>query len=124
VAKVVNGLPESAPSQVPALFAPDAETAKQFLEFFAADCRSAATRKVYLRNVRQFAAWCISRGFTDLADVAPPHVAEYVRLLEARLAKHSVRQHVVAIRMLFDWLVARRLLVSNPVGPARRGRKR
>jgi len=96
-----------ADAPVPALFAPDQKSARHFLEFFAANIRNPNTRRAYFRNVWQFADWCSAQGFDELLDIEPIHVAAYVELLGTRLAKPSVKQHLAALRMLFDWLVVR-----------------
>jgi site-specific recombinase XerD len=110
---------EARASQIPALFAPDAKAARHFLEFFAANIRNANTRRAYLRNVQGFAAWCGAQGFEELLDIEPIHVAAYIEQLGTRLAKPSVKQHLAALRMLFDWLVVRQVIVSNPAAPVR-----
>lgn len=104
---------------VPALFARSEKAAKHFLEFFAANIRNPNTRRAYLRNVRQFAAWCDTQGFDELLDVEPIHVAAYVEQLGQRLSKPSVKQHLAAIRVLFDWLVVRQVIAANPAAPVR-----
>lgn len=105
--------------QIPALFAPDQKAARHFLEFFAANIRNANTRRAYLRNVRNFAAWCGAQGFHELLDIEPIHIAAYVEQLGTRLSKPSVKQHLAALRMLFDWLVVRQVIVTNPAAPVR-----
>jgi integrase/recombinase XerD len=47
------------------------------------------------------------------------HVAAYVETLQARLAAPSVKQHLAAIRMLFDWLVVGQIVPHNPAAPVR-----
>jgi site-specific recombinase XerD len=106
-------------AQVPALFAPDQKAARHFLEFFAANIRNPNTRRAYFRNVREFAGWCGAQGFDELLDIEPVHVAAYVEQLGSRLSKPSVKQHLAALRMLFDWLVVRQVIVANPAAPVR-----
>src|SRR5580704_11662265 len=114
-----EAISESVLAQVPALFAPNEKAARHFLEFFAANIRNPNTRRAYLRNVRQFADWCGAQGFDELLDIEPIHVAAYIEQLGTRLAKPSVKQHLAALRMLFDWLVVRQVIVSNPAAPVR-----
>jgi site-specific recombinase XerD len=106
-------------AQVPSLFAPNPEAARRFLEFFAANIRNANTRRAYLRGVREFADWCAANDLGDLIDIEPIHVSAYVELLGRRLAKPSVKQHLAAIRMLFDWLVVGQVVATNPAAPVR-----
>jgi site-specific recombinase XerD len=46
-------------------------------------------------------------------------VAGYIEILQARLAAPSVKQHLAAIRMLFDWLVIGQIIAVNPASPVR-----
>jgi hypothetical protein len=45
-------------ASVPALYAPNPEAAKRFIEYFAANIRNLNTRRAYLHAVREFADWC------------------------------------------------------------------
>jgi hypothetical protein len=57
--------------------------------------------------------------------VKPPHVAAYIELLGTPepdgqgLSKPSVKQHLAALRMLFDWLVVGHALDVNPAHAVR-----
>jgi site-specific recombinase XerD len=114
-----NTVPSGVLEQVPALFAPTKPAAKRFLEFFAANIRNVHTRRAYLRAVREFAGWCTQNEFYELVDIEPLHVSAYIELLGKRLAKPSVKQHLAAIRMLFDWLVVGQVVATNPAAPVR-----
>jgi site-specific recombinase XerD len=103
----------------PALYAPNPEAAKRFIEYFAAHIRNLNTRRAYLHAVREFADWCALQGFHEIVDIEPLHVAAYIERLTARLAKPSVKQHLAAIRMLFDWLVVGQVMATNPAAPVR-----
>jgi integrase len=46
-------------------------------------------------------------------------VAGYIEQLATRVAKPSVKQHLAAIRMLFDWLVVGQVMATNPAAPVR-----
>jgi hypothetical protein len=104
---------------LPALFRPTPEAGKRFVEFFTANIRNANTRKAYARAAAEFAAWCEAAGLTELRDIEPVHVAAYVETLRQRLAAPSVKLHLAAIRMLFDWLVVGQVLAVNPASPVR-----
>jgi integrase/recombinase XerD len=56
-------------------------------------------------------------GLLDLAQVKPFHVAGYIEGL-AR-AKPTVKQHLAALHMLFDWLVVGHVLANNPAHAVR-----
>jgi site-specific recombinase XerD len=51
----------------------------------------------------------------ELADIEPVHVSVYIETLQKRLAPPSVKQHLAAIRMLFDWLAVGRVIAVNPI---------
>jgi site-specific recombinase XerD len=109
----------SVTAAVPALYAPTPAAAKRFIEYFAAHIRNPNTRRAYLFAAREFADWCALQRFYELVDIEPLHVAAYIEQLTARLAKPSVKQHLAAIRMLFDWLVVGQVIVTNPAAPVR-----
>jgi Phage integrase, N-terminal SAM-like domain len=91
---------------VPAAIAGAGDTAvRRFLEFFAATIRNKNTRMAYYRAVTDFFAWLDAAGIVVLVDIEPLHVATYIEALQERMAKPTVKQHLAAIRMLFDWLV-------------------
>jgi len=104
---------------VPSLFAPTPAAAKRFIEYFAAHIRNPNTRRAYLFAAREFADWCALQRFHELMDIEPLHVAAYIEQLSVRLAKPSVKQHLAAIRMLFDWLVVGQVVATNPAAPVR-----
>jgi site-specific recombinase XerD len=109
----------AAGAAVPALYAPTPQAAKRFIEYFAAHIRNPNTRRAYLHAVREFASWCAQHHFHELVDIEPLHVAAYIEQLTARLSKPSVKQHLAAIRMLFDWLVVGQVVATNPAAPVR-----
>jgi integrase/recombinase XerD len=114
---LVDGTPAS---RLPTLFTPHETAAKRFMGFFTAHIRNAHTRRAYYRTACAFADWCAGRGIVELAQVEPMHVAAYLEGLT--LAKPSVKQHLAALRMLFDWLVIGQVIAVNPAhavrGPA------
>jgi site-specific recombinase XerD len=88
---------------VPAIVADAGErAARRFLEFFAATLRNKNTRTTYLHAVSRFFAWCDHHKIGQLADVEPLHVAAYIEALGKDFEKPTVKQHLAAIRMLFD----------------------
>jgi Phage integrase, N-terminal SAM-like domain len=114
VVKIASGAPV-----LPKLFAPDASATRCFIEFFTANIRNANTRRAYARAAVQFAVWCEREDIRELADIEPLHVAAYFETLQRRLAPPSVKQHLAAIRMLFDWLVVGQVIAVNPASPVR-----
>ena len=51
--------------------------------------------------------------------IEPLHVAAYVEQLGREFEKPTVKQHLAAVRMLFDWLAAGGVLAANPAAPVR-----
>jgi site-specific recombinase XerD len=113
-------IPSPAPAVLPArLFAPTPKAAKRVLEFFTAQINNDHTRKAYLNATRRFADWCEECGIRELAAVEPFHVAAFVKLLQREFSAPTVKQHLAALRMLFDWLVIGHILDVNPAHAVR-----
>ena len=89
------------------------KTVKRFLEFFTANIRNKNTRLSYARAVAQFLAWCEERGIS-LTQIEPMMVAAYIEELTNVRSAPTVKQHLAAIRMLFDWLVIGQAIPVNP----------
>jgi len=105
---------------VPATIADAGEhAARRFLEFFAATIRNRNTRMAYYRAVTEFFGWVERHRIGQLVDIEPLHVAAYVEMLQATVAKPTVKQHLAAIRMCFDWLVTGGVLTVNPAHAVR-----
>ena len=105
---------------VPAIIA-DAgdQVVRRFLEFFAATISNRNTRAAYYRAVMRFFGWCDLHQLGALDDLEPLHVAAYVEGLQKDYEKPSVKQHLAAIRMLFDWLVTGGIVATNPAHAVR-----
>src|SRR4051794_2942289 len=82
---------------IPALFAPDAPTARRVIEFFTANIRNPHTRRAYAKPAAAFAAWCEARGLAQLRDVQPVHVAAYVEELQGRVSAPTVKLQLAAL---------------------------
>ena len=105
---------------VPAIIADAGDrAARRFLEFFAATIRNKNTRAAYLHAVSRFFAWCEHHRIGQLADIEPLHVAAYIEALGGNFEKPTVKQHLAAIRMLFDWLVTGQVVATNPAHAVR-----
>jgi integrase/recombinase XerD len=81
--------------------------------------RNKNTRTAYLHAVGRFFAWCEHHHIGQLADIEPLHVAAYIEALGADFEKPTVKQHLAAIRMLFDWLVTGQVVATNPAHAVR-----
>jgi site-specific recombinase XerD len=91
---------------------------RRTVEFFTAEIRNRNTRQAYARAVGEFFAWCGDRNL-ELADITPFHVAAYVEDLGRERSAPTVKQHLAAIRMLFDYLVVGQVLPMNPAASVR-----
>jgi site-specific recombinase XerD len=111
-------IPDLAP--VPStLFTPTPKAAKRVLEFFTAQINNDHTRKAYLNGTRRFAEWCTAHGIRELTGVHPFHVAAFIKELQGQFSPPTVKQHLAALRMLFDWLVTGHVLDVNPAHAVR-----
>lgn len=88
----------------------------RFLEFFAAHIRNPNTRQAYARACLEFLRWCDELP-VDLHHIDAIIVAAYIE--QHPSSKPTVKQHVAAIKMLFDWLVVGQVVPSNPTGSVR-----
>lgn len=91
----------------------------RFLEFFAAAIRNPNTRRAYARAAEDFLDWCAEVGVASIAMVQPLHVASWIELQTQTLAAPTVKQHLAAIRHLFDWLVTGQVITHNPAASVR-----
>ena len=115
---------------LPTLIVKAGEAAQwKFLEFFTANIRNKHTRRAYSEAVRQFFAWVDNKSLTSLAQLNPVVIAAYIEEIQLTKSKPTVKQHLAALRMLFDYLVVGQILPLNPAaavhGPkfvARRGK--
>jgi site-specific recombinase XerD len=113
---ILSPAPELQPAT---LFTPTPKAAKRVLEFFTAQINNDHTRRAYLNATRRFAEWCEGSGIQQLADVEAFHVAAFVKELQGQLSPPTVKQHLAALRMLFDWLVTGHVLDANPAHAVR-----
>src|SRR6266436_3287278 len=116
---------------VPAMIANAGDRAsRRFLDFFAASINNDNTRMAYYRAVCNFFAWIEQHGIGGLLDIEPFHVAAYLKALtvsdagnpaakERAAARPTVKQHLAAVRMLFDWLIVGQVLAINPAHAVR-----
>lgn len=97
---------------MPTIIAASGEnTCRQFIEFFAVNIRNPNTRKAYYRGIGNFLNWCGARGI-KFEQIGPLVVAAYIEQHTA--STPTVKQHLAAIRMLFDWLVVGHVIPANP----------
>jgi len=89
----------------------------RFVEFFTATIRNRNTRAAYARAVSQFFAWCEKHRVYTLEQVKPVVIASYIE--NHTMAPPTVKQHLAAIRMLFDFLVTGQVIPMNPASSVR-----
>lgn len=107
----VEGLP-----QIIRRAGPEAE--RRTLEFFETGIRNRNTRQAYAQAVVRFMTWCEDRNL-ELADITVFTVSAYVAEMSREYSARSVRQHLGAIRGLFDYLVDGKVVSVNPASPVR-----
>ncbi len=89
----------------------------RFVEFFTATIRNRNTRAAYAQAIKQFFAWCEKHRVNTLAQINPVVVAAYIEQHQSMAP--TVKQHLAAIRMLFDWLVTGQIVPVNPAASVR-----
>ena len=57
--------------------------------------------------------------FTNWQDVRPIVISAYIEELQTTRSAPTVKQHLAAIKMLFDWLVIGQVVEVNPAGSVR-----
>jgi integrase/recombinase XerD len=116
----MNQLVTLAASKAPALIAAVGDrTAYRFLEFFTAQIRNPHTRHAYVRAVGASCAWREAHGVPSIVTVGSIHVAAYVEDLGHRQSAPTVKHHLAAIRMMFDWVATGGILPFNPTTAVR-----
>jgi len=92
---------------------------RRYVEFFTANIRNKNTRAAYAQAIGQFFVWSERRGVRELPHVRPVVVSAYIEELQATRSAPTVKQHLAAIRMLFDWLVIGQVIEVNPASSVR-----
>jgi len=134
---VVEQGPHAAPDQLPAIIEPAVLPAPadtyivpaligelgeqanwRYVEFFTANINNDHTRRAYARACNRFFAWCENRGLA-ITGIRPFDVAAWVKELQEKHAAPGVKQHLAAVRMLFDWLVTGQVVPMNPAAAVR-----
>ncbi len=90
---------------------------RRFLEFFVVTIRNRNTRLAYAHATRQFFEWTEARGIRSLDAIEPVVIAAYIET--HRGSPPTIKQHLAAIRMLFDWLVTGHIVQHNPATSVR-----
>lgn len=113
-AGATNGIAIPAGLNLPRLITDAGDGAtRRFVNFFTAEIENDNTRMAYLRAIRQFDAWCQECG-VGLHQLEPFVVATYTKQLKDTRHPQTVKQHLAALRMLFDNLVVGQVIPHNP----------
>ena len=91
----------------------------RFLEFFASNIRNPHTRRAYSRAVKDFLSWCEDHGVKSITAIQPLHVAAWIELQTRARSAPTAKQHLAAVRNLFDWLVTGQVVPVNPAASVR-----
>jgi site-specific recombinase XerD len=89
----------------------------RFIEFFTATIRNRNTRAAYAEAVRQFFDWCDKHRIQSIEQIKPVVIAAYIE--QHAGSAPTVKQHLAAIRMLFDFLVIGQIVPMNPASSVR-----
>jgi integrase/recombinase XerD len=92
------------------------DAVKKFLEFFTVSIRNKNTRLAYARAIGQFFMWCEGRNLS-LFSIQPVSVAAYIEQHQG--SAPTVKQHLSAIRQLFDYLLIGQVVPANPASPVK-----
>jgi site-specific recombinase XerD len=105
---------------VPVLIAAAGERARlRYIDFFTAHIRNPNTRAAYGVAVREFYGWLEHGGIAEIRKIRTHHVSIYVEMLTRKYSAPTVKQHLAAIRKLFDWLIVGQVIEQNPAAPVR-----
>ena len=85
---------------------------------FCINAKTPNTRKAYYRAVNQFFTWCEQQGLS-LEQIEPVLIAAYIEGLMTIHTDATVKQHLAAIRGLFDFLVTGHIVLMNPAASVR-----
>jgi len=114
-------------SHFPALFVADPKARSRVRDFFTAHIRNPNTRRAYRNAALRFSEWCQAHGVSELGQVETIHVSAYIEEFSQSHSRPTVKQHLAALKMLFDWLVVGQVMPANPAsvvrGPAHSQKK-
>jgi integrase/recombinase XerD len=109
----------SAVGKTPILFFSSVKSEERYFDFFTSNIRNRNTRVAYFHATSRFSEWCEGRGIMDLKNVRPVHISAYVEHVMQQFSKPTAKQHLAALRMLFDWMVVGQVIEQNPAHAVR-----
>ena len=117
--KAESGAMTPGRATIPAIVIEAGEIATlSFVNFFTAEIDNENTRRAYFQAWREFGKWAESQGY-QLAGLKPYHLAAYRETLKGRYNVRSVKQHLSALRRVFDQLVNDQAISTNPAASVR-----
>jgi site-specific recombinase XerD len=106
--------PSDQAANLPAIVGDYTPRAVQCLEdWFFGEIANDNTRMAYERALRRFAAWSSERRFT-YRNMRSLHIREYINQLQSETAPATVKQHLAAIREMFNALMRAGEIDVNP----------
>lgn len=111
-------------AKLPAMFLPNEKTADRFFDFFTAHIRNRNTPRAYYKRPADFPAGArigAARPGSGQTDACRRlcRIAGTAGTARAGSFQAHVKQHLAALRMLFDWLVVGHVLDVNPAHAVR-----
>ena len=83
-------------------------------QYFFSQIPNHHTRRSYVVAVQHFSYFCTEHGIKDLAQVETAHVAAFIQTELVRYNPSTVETRLSALRKVFDWMLLRKLISSNP----------
>ena len=93
--------------------------ALRFIDFFTANIGDPNTRAAYGMAIHGFFRRLDQRGVSELVAIRTRHVTADVEMLTRSYRPPTVKEHLAAIRMLFDWLITGQVIGQNPTAAVR-----
>jgi site-specific recombinase XerD len=86
----------------------------RFTDFFTTTTRNPNTQIAYRNAICRFFDWLGMQGVAELGAIGALHVRAYMETLIDRKKPPTVKQHLAALRGLFDWLIDGQIVGQNP----------
>ena len=80
---------------------PSGDADRRSVVYFCSAVLNPHTRAAYAAAVTRFFTWCDARGLA-LTQISPIAVATYIEDIQGRYRAPAIKQHLAAIRRLFD----------------------
>ena len=91
----------------------DVNAAELFVTFFNSRVRDLSTKRRLADAIVQFCEW-LDRRRHDIYELRPMTVSIYLEHLRFRTSAALAKEHWIALRIFFEWIVEREILEINP----------